>query len=66
MVTMPAVPPYSSTTTAKWVRSRCISRSSASTFLDSGTKTGARITSPSIGPRSPGSSASALAIMSLM
>ncbi len=34
--------------------------------MDSGTKTGARITSPSIGPRSPGSRANARAIMSLM
>ena len=38
MVTRPAVPPYSSTTTAKWVWSRCISRSRSSTGLLSGTK----------------------------
>ena len=38
MVTRPAVPPYSSTTMAKWVWSRCISRSRSSTGLLSGTK----------------------------
>ena len=37
MVTSPAVPPYSSTTTAKWLWSRCISRSRSSTGLLSGT-----------------------------
>ncbi len=41
MVTMPAVPPYSSTTTAMCRRSACISRSRSSTGLESGTwKTG--------------------------
>ena len=37
MVTSPAVPPYSSTTTATCLRSACISRSRASTGLESGT-----------------------------
>ena len=37
IVTRPAVPPYSSTTTAKWLWSRCISRSRSSTGLLSGT-----------------------------
>ena len=37
MVTRPAVPPYSSMTIAMWVRVACISRSSSSTGLDSGT-----------------------------
>ncbi|OPZ52345.1 MAG: hypothetical protein BWY91_02348 [bacterium ADurb.BinA028] len=36
MVTRPAVPPYSSTTTAKCTWSRCISRSRSSIGLDSG------------------------------
>ena len=43
MVTSPAVPPYSSTTIARWVWSRCISRSRSSAGLLSGTKTAGRI-----------------------
>ncbi len=43
MVTMPAVPPYSSMTTATWLRSRCISRSRSPAFLVSGTKAAGRI-----------------------
>ena len=38
MVTSPAVPPYSSTTIAKWVRRACMSRSSSSAGFESGTK----------------------------
>ena len=44
MVTSPAVPPYSSTTIAKWFCSRCISLSRSSTGLLSGTKCIGRIT----------------------
>ena len=44
MVTMPAVPPYSSTTTAMWRRCFCISRSRSSTGLESGTWKTGRIT----------------------
>ena len=44
MVTSPAVPPYSSITMARWIRSCCISRSSSSTGLLSGTKVAGRIT----------------------
>ena len=36
MVTSPAVPPYSSMTTAKWIWPRCISRSRSSIGLLSG------------------------------
>ncbi|CAM5515570.1 hypothetical protein SAVIM40S_00047 [Streptomyces avidinii] len=43
MVTMPAVPPYSSMTTATWLRTCCISRSRSPAFLVSGTKTAGRI-----------------------
>ncbi|CAM5675846.1 hypothetical protein SVIOM74S_01458 [Streptomyces violarus] len=43
MVTMPAVPPYSSTATATWLRSFCISRSRSPAFLVSGTKNAGRI-----------------------
>ena len=43
MVTMPAVPPYSSMTTATWLRSCCISRSRSPAFFVSGTKTAGRI-----------------------
>ncbi|ARZ70212.1 hypothetical protein SMD11_4615 [Streptomyces albireticuli] len=43
IVTMPAVPPYSSMTTAQWVRCCCISRSRSPAFLVSGTKTAGRI-----------------------
>lgn len=43
MVTMPAVPPYSSMTTATWLRTCCISRSRSPAFLVSGTKTADRI-----------------------
>ena len=39
------MPPYSSTTMAKWFWSRCISRSRSSTGLLSGTKCIGRITS---------------------
>ena len=46
MVTRPAVPPYSSTTSAMWLRSRCMSRSRASARLESGTKFAGRMTSP--------------------
>jgi hypothetical protein len=46
MVTRPAVPPYSSMTTATWIRSRCISRSRSATGLLSGTKVAGRITRP--------------------
>ena len=45
MVIMPAVPPYSSTTTAMCWRLACISESSASTGLESGTKWAGRMTS---------------------
>ena len=40
MVTSPAKPPYSSTTIAMWMRWACMSRSSSSTGLDSGTNVG--------------------------
>ena len=40
MVTRPAKPPYSSTTIAMWMRAACMSRSSSSTGLDSGTNVG--------------------------
>ncbi len=43
MVTSPAVPPYSSTTIAMCTRADCISRSSASAGLLSGTKYGTRM-----------------------
>jgi len=43
MVIRPAVPPYSSTTIAMWVRAACISRSRSSTGLDSGTKVAVRM-----------------------
>ncbi|KIX78661.1 hypothetical protein SF12_07930 [Streptomyces sp. MBRL 601] len=43
MVTIPAVPPYSSMTTATWLRCCCISRSRSPAFLVSGTKTAGRI-----------------------
>ena len=56
IVTRPAVPPYSSTTTAKWLWSRCISRSRSSTGLLSGTKCIGRI-SPSTGRRPASASA---------
>ena len=42
MVISPAVPPYSSTTIATWTRCCCISCSSSSTFLVSGTYDGSR------------------------
>ena len=44
MVTRPAVPPYSSTTTAMWFWSRCISRSRSSTFFDLGDEDRGRMT----------------------
>ena len=44
MVTRPAVPPYSSTTIATWVRRACMSRISSSAGLESGTKKDGRIT----------------------
>ena len=54
MVTSPAVPPYSSTTSAMWLRSRCMSRSRASARLESGTKFAGRMTSPTdAGPPRP-------------
>ena len=46
IVTRPAVPPYSSTTIAKWLWSRCISRSRSSTGLLSGTKCMGRMACP--------------------
>ncbi len=55
MVTRPAVPPYSSTTTAKWVWSRCISRRRSSTGLLSGTNGIGRITSVTGTPPASGS-----------
>ena len=60
IVIRPAVPPYSSTTTSMCCRLACISESSASTGLESGTKWAGRITSSmrwvasTSGPRSPG------------
>ena len=51
IVTRPAKPPYSSTTIAMWIRWACISRSSSSTGLDSGTNVGGRMTSSTFGPR---------------
>ncbi|SLH95127.1 Uncharacterised protein [Mycobacteroides abscessus subsp. abscessus] len=45
MVTRPAMPPYSSTSRAMWLRRRCISSSSASSGLESGMNTAGRITS---------------------
>ncbi len=45
MVSRPAKPPYSSTTTAMWMRRACMSRSSTSTGLDSGTKEAGRMIS---------------------
>ena len=48
MVTRPAVPPYSSTTIAMWVCWACISRSSSSTGLLSGTKTAGRMTDSTV------------------
>ncbi len=45
MVTRPAVPPYSSMTMAMWICWACISLSSSSTGLDSGTKDGDRMIS---------------------
>ena len=44
MVTIPAVPPNSSTTIARCTRLACISCSSSSTGLESGQKSGVRIT----------------------
>ena len=44
MVTSPAIAPYSSTSSAMWLRSRCISRNSSSSGLESGTNTAGRIT----------------------
>ncbi len=39
------MPPYSSMTIAMWMRWACISRSSSSTGLDSGTNVGGRMSS---------------------
>ena len=47
IVTTPAVPPYSSTTIAMWLRVRCISLSSSSMRLLSGTYTAGRMTAVS-------------------
>ena len=44
MVTMPAVPPYSSSTTARWVLSRFMSVSTSSTSRVPGTNSGGRMT----------------------
>ena len=51
MVTSPAIPPYSSTSRAMWLRSCCISRSSSSSGLESGTKTAGRMISDTLAPR---------------
>ncbi len=53
MVTIPAVPPYSSMTTATWLRSFCISRSRSPAFLVSGTNTAGRM---AVDTRSPSAS----------
>src|SRR5712692_7604742 len=55
MVTRPAIPPYSSTTTAIWVLAPCISRSSSATFLNSGTNMSSRMTSATLGAGPSGS-----------
>ncbi len=44
-MTRPAVPPYSSITTAMWNLSCCISRSSSATRFCSGTNTAGRTSS---------------------
>ena len=45
IVTSPAMPPYSSTTIARWFESSCICRRVSSAFFDSGTKTAGRASS---------------------
>ena len=48
IVTMPSVPPYSSTTTARWVRFARISVSAASTGLLPGSSGTGRARSPTV------------------
>ena len=48
IVTMPSVPPYSSTTTARWVRLARISASAASTGLLPGSSGAGRAMSPTV------------------
>ena len=49
----PAIPPYSSTSIAMWLRSRCISASKLSSGFESGTKTAGRMTSQTLTFRPP-------------
>jgi len=53
IVTRPAVPPYSSMTTARWMCSACMSRRSSSAGLLSGTQTAGRITDSTSSSVSP-------------
>ena len=60
IVTMPSVPPYSSTTTARWVRLARISASAASTGLLPGSSGAGRAMSPTV--RTSGSPAPATVV----
>ena len=62
IVTMPSVPPYSSTTTARWVRLARISASAASTGLLPGSSGAGRAMSPTV--RTSGSPAPAATVVS--
>ncbi|SKU14602.1 Uncharacterised protein [Mycobacteroides abscessus subsp. abscessus] len=53
MVTSPAIAPYSSTSSAMCLRCCCISRSSSSSGLESGTNTAGRITCATVTSRPP-------------